>query len=77
MCIVPEDQIEDVRETQTFLVTYTHSFDKIKELEFLTKLREIKLGYHKDIVTYLGEEMFRLIIYDSEVDINNFLRLLN
>ena len=50
--------------------------DKINELEFLAKLREIKLGYHKDIVTYLDEEMFRIIIYDSEVDINNVLRLL-
>lgn len=66
------------REEQTFLISYmnVNNFSENKEEEFIAKLNECGLTYHKIPCTYNGYNAYRILILDSEVILERVLELL-
>ena len=72
---VPKKQKESIKESQTFLVSYTYSYndDENKEIEFINYLHELKLSFYKKNCLYQGKEAYIIIIMDTDINLEKIL----
>lgn len=75
----PAHQRGPARETQTFIVSYTYMYDNLsgnEEAEFIEKLTSIGLRFYKEQCVFNGKDSYRILIMDSDVILEEALRLL-
>lgn len=75
----PKRQHGPSRESQTFIVSYTRVYDDFigdKETEFIKKLTSINLRFYKEPCLFRGNNAYKILIMDSDVDLNSILRML-
>jgi hypothetical protein len=67
------------RESQTFIVSYTYLYDDFigdKEIEFIAKVASIHLRFYKERCVFRGKNAYKILIMDTDVDLNRVLGLL-
>ena len=71
------------REAQTFIVSYPYQTNiesndatGVIEIEFIQKLNDLQLKYYKKPTVFRGLNAFKILIMDTEVDLETVLRLL-
>jgi hypothetical protein len=75
----PANQRGPVRESQTFIVSYVYIYDFFigdKEIEFINKLTSINLRFYKEPCIFRGQDAYKILIMDTDVDLNSVLGLL-
>jgi hypothetical protein len=67
------------KESQTFIVSYVYIYDDYigdREQEFIQKLNSIQLRFHKELCIFRGKAAYKILIMDTDVDLNTVLRLI-
>lgn len=75
----PIDQRGPARENQTFIVSYVYNYDNFienRENEFIEKLSSINLKFYKEKCIYKENDAYKILIMDTDVDLNAILQLI-
>jgi hypothetical protein len=75
----PSNQRGPARERQTFIVAYPFVYDNYigsEETDFINYLQSIDLRFYKEKCTFRGHDAYRILIMDTEVDLDAVLVLL-
>lgn len=76
----PRGQRGPAKESQTFIVAYPYVYDDRvtpeQENAFVTRLAAIGLRFHKDSRVFRGHAAYRILIMDTDVDLNVVLPML-
>ena len=63
------------REEQTFILSYAYNYDSFaNEDEFINKLNEIGLLFHKEKCLYQTHDAYKIIIYENMCPIDAILQ---
>ena len=63
------------REEQTFILSYAYNYDLYEnEVEFINKLNEIGLLFHKEKCLYQNHDAYKIIIYEKMCPIDIILQ---
>jgi hypothetical protein len=77
----PKGQRGPAREEQTFLLSYTYKYDAFKdeddEAEFIAKLDDIGLSFHKEPCIFRGKDAYKTIVYEKKCALDKILHKLN
>jgi hypothetical protein len=76
----PAGQRGPARESQTCIVSYVYVYDEYigtREEEFLEKLATLRLRFHKEPCLFRGKEAYRILLMDTEVELQILLELLS
>lgn len=66
------------RENQTLLLSFTYNYDRwFDDTEFINRVRAHGLNFYKEPVMFRGKDAYKIIIYDTDVDLNVALPLIN
>ena len=75
----PANQRGPARESQTFIVSYPYVYDDFigdKETEFINNLTSINLRFYKEPCVFRGNDAYKILIMDTDVDLTSVLGLL-
>jgi hypothetical protein len=77
----PTTQRGPTRERQTFIVSYIYkqNYDEIgeaRETDFIQSLQSIELRFCKQPCMFRGKDAYRVLILDTEVDLQTVVNLL-
>jgi len=75
----PIDQRGPARENQTFIISYVYNYDNFienRENEFIEKLSSINLKFYKEKCIYNEKDAYKILIMDTDVDLNAILQLI-
>jgi hypothetical protein len=74
----PSNQLGPAHERQTFIVSYQYVYDYIesRETDFINQLHSIDLRFYKENCMFRGHDAYRILIMDTEVDLDAVLVLL-
>ena len=76
----PSNQRGPTRESQTFIVSYPYNYDSFignKEIDFINKLTSIDLRFYKEKCLFKNKDAYRILVLDTDVDLNLVLNLIN
>jgi hypothetical protein len=75
----PIDQRGPAHENQTFIISYVYNYDNFienRENEFIEKLSSINLKFYKEKCIYNEKDAYKILIMDTDVDLNAILQLI-
>jgi hypothetical protein len=75
----PKSQRGPPKESQTFIVSYAYNYDHFienRETEFIHKVESIQLRFHKEPCIFREKDAYRILIMDTDVNLNEVLRLI-
>ena len=74
------DSQGDPRHSECCIVSYVYKgsvdYNQEAEQELIQTLKELEFGYHKAPVIYRNLPAYRIIVYDTDVEIDGVLELL-
>lgn len=75
----PANQRGPAKDSQTFIVSYAYNYDSFigdKEAKFIEKLTDIDLRFYKEKCLYSGHDAYKILILDTDVDLDKVLQFL-
>lgn len=70
-----------VKHSQCFIVSYAYrdsiDYSLQTEKELISTLDHLNLGYHKTPMVFRGLEVYRIIVYDTDVVVEHAIELYN
>jgi hypothetical protein len=75
----PKHQRGPARESQTFLISYVYVYDDyigMREMQFIETLEKMSLRFYKEKCMFRGKDAYRILILDTDVNIQIVLELL-
>jgi hypothetical protein len=74
----PKTQKGPAKESQTFIISYAYKYDGIDEdlKAFENEVKEIELGLYKEECSFRNKDAYKIIIFDTDVNITKIIELL-
>jgi hypothetical protein len=73
----PRGQRGPAKESQTFIVSYPYTYDEPEqEATFIESLTAIGLRFHKEQCVFRGQDAYKILIMDEDVDLDMVLQML-
>ena len=70
----PKNQKGPAKEKQTFILSYAYNYDSFaNEEDFINKLVDIELLFHKEKCLYKNHDAYKIFIYENILPIDEIL----